>query len=38
MGYNGAVQVVDFEAMYYFESGYLWPGYTNTILWIYQAT
>ena len=31
MGYDGAVQVVDFEGMYYFESGYLWPGYTNAM-------
>ena len=31
MGYNGAVQVVDFKGMYYFESGYLQPSYTNAM-------
>ena len=33
MGYDSAVQVVDFEGMYYFECGYLWPGYMNAILY-----
>ena len=31
MGYDGAVQVVDFEGMYYFESGYLQPSYINAM-------
>ena len=31
MGYDGAVQVVDFQGMYYFELGYLQPGYTNAM-------
>ena len=31
MGYDGAVQVVDFEGMYYFKLGYLQPGYTNAM-------
>ena len=31
MGYDGSVQVVDFEGMYYFESGYLQPGYMNAM-------
>ena len=29
MHYEGAVMVTDFEGMYYFVSGLLWPGYTN---------
>ena len=33
MGYDGAVQVVDFEGMYYFKSGYLQPSYMNAMLY-----
>ena len=29
MHYDSAVRITDFEGMYYFELGYLWPGYTN---------
>ena len=31
LNYRDAVEVTDFQGIYYFESGYLRPGYTNTI-------
>ena len=33
MGYDNAVQVIDFQGMYYFESGCLWPSYMNSMLY-----